>query len=122
MAAPAGGTPNVLNIPNTAGGGIQITGVVNNISDASLKENVEPIPNSLEKVCRLNGVYYNLIANPSLGRQIGLIAQEVKEVIPEVVAEHVGNGKLGISYAQLTAVLINAIKELEARVAALEAK
>ena len=101
-------------------GDLTVTGTVTSGSDIKLKENVETLENSLEKVCNLRGVSFNrkdIEGNP---KQIGLIAQEVEEVIPEVVSqtadvdedgEETGEFTKGISYANLTAVLIEAVKE-----------
>jgi hypothetical protein len=52
---------------------------------------------------------------------IGLVAQEVQDIVPEVVSKNT-DGMLGINYPVLTAVLIEAIKDLTARLAILEAK
>ena len=88
---------------------------MNSLSDARLKTDVKTLTNSLDKVKNLRGVSY--IKNDKQG--IGLIAQEVKEVLPEVVHE---DEYYSVTYGNVVAVLIEAIKELEARVAQLEAK
>jgi hypothetical protein len=82
-------------------------------SDASLKENIEIIPSALEKVCSLRGVEYNRI-DLSGERQIGVIAQEVESIIPEVVYEN--EGIKSVAYGNLVALLIEAIKELKSEV------
>lgn len=79
-------------------------------SDARLKTNIENINNSLEKVMQLNGVYFNWKNNSDSNRQIGFIAQEVEKIIPEVVVKDI-NGDYGMAYGNLSALLINAIKE-----------
>lgn len=88
-------------------------------SDIRLKENISPIKNALEKVSKLNGVEYDFKDSKDYGylkkHQIGLIAQEVEKVIPEVVSEQ-ENGNLGVSYQHLTAVLIEAIKEQQSQI------
>jgi hypothetical protein len=119
MATPSG---NVGFLPNTAGAGFTATGPYTNSSDATLKENISPVGACLDKVKALEGVYFSWIEDQTHAQQIGLIAQDVQQVVPEVVSRSVYNDKLGIAYASLVPVLINAIKELEARVAALEAK
>ena len=119
MATPSG---NTGFLPNTAGAGFTATGPYTNSSDATLKENISPVGACLDKVKALEGVYFSWIEDQTHAQQIGLIAQDVQQVVPEVVSRSVYNDKLGIAYASLVPVLINAIKELEARVAALEAK
>ena len=91
-------------------------------SDARLKTNVQTITDPLEKVLALRGVTFQRISpNEEAQRtQIGLIAQEVEQVLPEVMYEGF-DGYKTLAYAPIVSVLIEAIKELEARVAALEA-
>ena len=83
-------------------------------SDASLKTEVETIEDALGLVSSLRGVSYKWKdGNPenlSDKKQIGLIAQEVEEVLPEVVSEN-DEGLKGVSYDKLTAVLVEAVKE-----------
>jgi hypothetical protein len=79
-------------------------------SDARLKTNVGFIENPLSKVLALQGVYFNWKNNPDSDRQIGLIAQETLKVVPEVVIGNEDEG-YGIAYGNLSALLIEAIKE-----------
>ena len=91
-------------------------------SDAKLKDNVETLEGCLDKVCQMRGVSYTWNDQSSKDgvEDIGVIAQEMAEIYPEVVTEADGlNGKdphLTVDYARLTAVLINAVKELRAEV------
>ena len=91
-------------------------------SDAKLKDNVEPLQGCLDKVCQMRGVSYtwNEQSQKAGVEDIGVIAQEMAEIYPEVVTEVDGlNGRdphLTVDYARLTAVLINAVKELRAEV------
>lgn len=78
-------------------------------SDERLKNNIIPIRDALEKVMRLRGVNYNW--KDTGVYDMGLIAQEVQSVVPEVVHSD-ENGILSINYAKLTALLIEAIREL----------
>jgi hypothetical protein len=80
-------------------------------SDIRLKENVEPLTNSLEKVLQLTGVTYSWIGQE--GKRIGFIAQEVEKVIPELVfTNNNTEDKIkGIHLDNITAVLVEAIKE-----------
>lgn len=119
LATPSG---NVAFVPNTAGAGLSSTGPYTNTSDATLKENITTIIGCTDKIKQLDGVNFNWISDEAKSQQIGLIAQEVQKVFPEIVSVSAMTGKLGISYGSLVPVLINAIKELEARLALLEAK
>jgi hypothetical protein len=84
------------------------------------KENIAPIEGALDKVQRLRGVSYDWKAD---GRHdIGLIAEEVGEVIPGVVAyEANAVDARSVDYARLVAVLIEAIKEQQQQIEALQA-
>ena len=89
-----------------------VNGTVTQYSDSRLKDNIITIDGALNKVNQLRGVYYNRTDINTSERQIGLVAQEVESVVPEVV--HTANDELNtksISYAQLNALLIEAIKE-----------
>ena len=83
-------------------------------SDKKLKTNISPIKNALNKVLQLNGVEFDFISGNDTGylgiHQIGLIAQDVSKVIPEVVSKN-NDGTLGLSYQHLVALLIEAMKE-----------
>ena len=89
-------------------------------SDARLKKDIDPINLGLEAILQLEGKTYKW-NDPSRSQQthIGLIAQEVEKVIPEVVTED-ENGFKAIAYAKLTTILIEAIKEQQARITELE--
>ena len=92
-----------------------VNGTVTQYSDSRLKENIMTIDGALDKVNQLRGVYYNRTDINTSERQIGLVAQEVESVVPEVV--HTADDELNtksISYAQLNALLVEAIKELKA--------
>jgi len=84
-------------------------------SDARLKSEVETIADALALVCALRGVRFTMGGT----RQIGVIAQEVDPILPEVVHED-PRGQLSVAYGNITGLLIEAVKELTARVAALE--
>ena len=97
-------------------GNVVATGDVTAFSDIRLKKDIELIPNALDKVLSLRGVTYTDI---ELGnRRTGVIAQEVQAVLPEAVKE--GDEYLSVAYGNLVGVLIESIKELEARVRELE--
>jgi len=83
-------------------------------SDIRLKENIEPLQSSLNKVIQLNGVSFTWKTDPNKKRNIGFIAQEFEKIIPELVFTNETDGYKGINYAEVSAVLVEAIKELKA--------
>jgi hypothetical protein len=93
-------------------------------SDIRLKENVVRIDNALDKVMKMNGYYFNYIGKPD--RMIGVIAQEVEPILKEVVYEYENieteEKNKAVHYGNITALLIEAIKELKAEVAELKSK
>ena len=100
--------------------GATFTGVVTapnfvSSSDARLKSDIMIIPDALALVCALRGVRFTMDGT----RQIGVVAQEVETVLPEVVRADQA-GQLSVAYGNITGLLIEAVKELTARVAALE--
>ena len=115
--------PFYINLNNNAanfGGTITAAGSITSSSDIKLKENIETIDNSLDKVLKLRGVYYTLKRDESKTRKIGVIAQEIQEVLPEVVllrkdVEDV-EGTLAVDYGNITALLIEAIKEQQQQI------
>ena len=91
----------------------------NTTSDATLKTNVETLTGSLDAVKALRGVSYNWV--DSGNSEVGVIAQEVEAVIPDVVSTN-DQGIKSVKYGNLVGVLIEAIKEQQDRIEALEAK
>jgi len=87
-----------------------------NSSDIRFKTNIKPIENALEKVESINGVEFDWIPDPINhgyeGHDIGVIAQEVEKVVPELVRTR-STGYKAVKYDKLVAVLIEAIKELK---------
>lgn len=96
-------------------------------SDIRYKKNIQSITDAINKVMRLNGVIYNLRVDefPQMGfdskEQIGLIAQEVEKVLPNVVVTG-SNGYRGVDYAKLVPLLIEAIKEQQTQIDLLKNK
>jgi hypothetical protein len=86
-------------------------------SDQRVKENIVTLSNSLEKVKQLRGVSYNKIGEEE--KKIGVIAQEILEVLPEVVQQD-QNGMYSVAYGNIVAVLIESIKEQQTRIESLE--
>ena len=94
-------------------------------SDKRLKTNIETIDNALDKVIQISGVKYNwneLAEGKDITvREVGVIAQEIKEVLPEVVIER-DTGYLAVRYEKLVPLLIEAVKELSGKVDELQQK
>ena len=81
-------------------------GAVISNSDLKLKTNVKPIINALEKVLNLRGVEFDFIENGK--HSIGFIAQEVEEIVPDLVTN---SDPKGVAYQNFVALLVEAIKE-----------
>jgi len=118
-------------------GNLTIAGTLTENSDARLKKDVAPLTGVLRRVAGIRGVTYRMQdeSRGPAGPQIGLLAQEVREVFPELVQED-SEGTLSVAYGKFSAVLLEAVKEqqaalevrdrrieaLEERLARLEAK
>ena len=83
------------------------------VSDARMKNSIQPLTSSLDKISRLQGVSYVKIGEPQ--QRIGCIAQDVEMEYPEVV-ETDSNGIKSIYYDELTSPLVESVKELTQRV------
>ncbi len=81
-------------------------------SDARLKKNILPLTYGLNEIMKLEPVSYNWKDN-SGDNKIGLIAQDVRKIIPQVVVGDESKENIGMNYAELVPVLINAVKELK---------
>lgn len=97
-------------------GNLTVIGDINSTSDITLKDNIQTFSNALEVTNQMRGVSFDW--KESGKPSIGLIAQEVNEVLPELVGQV--DGKMTLQYSNIVAVLIEAVKELTARVQELE--
>ena len=93
-------------------------------SDKRLKENIRPIPWAVDKVKQINGVYFDWIPlseeeektiHGNKGHDIGVIAQEIEEILPELVTTR-DNGYKAVKYDKIVALLIEAIKEQQGEI------
>tara|TARA_B100001093_G_scaffold249833_1_gene239236 strand:- start:5697 stop:7979 length:2283 start_codon:yes stop_codon:yes gene_type:complete len=99
---------------------ISIPGSFQNLSDIRVKDNVKTIDNALDKITNLRGVEYTRKDTEDKNKKhLGLIAQEVSEILPEVIGKD-KNELLTISYVNIIGVLIESIKELKKKVEILE--
>jgi len=99
-------------------------------SDKRLKENIRPIPWAVDKVKQINGVYFDWIPlseeeektiHGNKGEDIGVIAQEIEAVLPELVTTR-DNGYKAVKYDKIVALLIEAIKEQQGEIEELRRK
>lgn len=115
----------------TVSGGVNVTGTLNATgdvvayysSDERLKDNITVIDSALNKVTQIRGVEFdwNNKQNTYEGHDIGVIAQEVEKVVPELVKDR-DDGYKAVDYQKLTALLIEAVKELKEEVEELKSK
>ena len=103
------GLGNLSNNGNNLSGAFTATGNITAFSDERLKENVQTIEGALDKVSQMRGVMYDKDGE----RGTGVIAQEMQQVMPEVVQE---GEYLSVAYGNIVGVLIESIKELKAEI------
>jgi hypothetical protein len=89
-------------------------------SSKRYKENIYTLDNALDKVIRLRGVSYN--RKGSKTQEIGVIAEEIAEIAPELVNFDIEHQPDSVSYGRITALLIEAVKELKAEIEILKQK
>jgi fibronectin-binding autotransporter adhesin len=90
-------------------------GSFNATSSKKYKTNIVPISNAMSIVNKLQGVYFDWKDNKKVGKDIGFIAEDVNEVLPSVVLK-LNNQVEAMEYGKLTAILVEAIKELSSEV------
>jgi hypothetical protein len=94
-------------------------------SDRRLKENISPITNPIEKINKIGGYEYDWIHMEGIheneGHDIGVIAQEIQEVLPEIVTRR-ENGYLAVKYERIVALLIECVKEQQTQIDELKSK
>jgi hypothetical protein len=97
-------------------GTIYATGDVIAYSDVRKKTNIVTIDNALETVTKMRGVFYDKIGEEEKGRQLGVIAQEVDEVLPEAVSYAKDIDEYGVKYGNLGGLFIEAFKEQQRQI------
>ena len=102
-------------------GNMSVTGTITESSSITYKENVDPITNALELVTQLVGVTYDR-KDGSAKDRAGLIAEQVNEVLPNVVKKNEEGGAEAIAYTNLIAYLIESVKELKSEIDELRGK
>jgi len=112
---------NALVLDMSAAGAATFNNDVTAFSDERLKSNITTIPDALSKVSEMRGVHY--VRNETGKDSTGVIAQELQKIAPELVLTAEDEmGTLSVNYGNITGYLIEAIKELSARVKELESK
>lgn len=117
--ANASNTVTVTTSGLSVTGAITASGDITAFSDARVKENVETLPNALESVKQMRGVTYNKIGEEK--QSVGVIAQELEEVVPQLVHTD-EDGMKSVAYGNITAVLIEALKEQQAQIEELKSR
>lgn len=103
-------------------GNAAFAGTVSQSSDLRLKSNIQTLENALDNTLNICGVFYTwLDTNKTQKAQIGVIAQEVKDIYPEFVYTD-DKGMKSVNYSQMVAVLVEAEKELNAKIEVLESE
>ena len=97
-------------------GGIYSTADIVAYSDIRAKENIITVDSAIEKVNKLRGVYYTPKKGEDKSRKVGVIAQEILQVLPEVVTYDNENDQYGVDYGKITGLLIEAIKDQQKQI------
>jgi hypothetical protein len=108
---------NIMTLDSS--GNLTCTANITAYSDARLKDDIRPIADSLSKIDRIGGYTYTRKDIQSSVRYAGVLAHEVREVLPEVVHEN-ADGYLSVSYGNMVALLVEGIKELNGKLAELQ--
>ena len=104
----------------SAAGAATFNNDVTAFSDVRLKQEIDTIDNALERVTSMRGVFFDRKDNSEV-RQTGVIAQEVEPFLPEVVRQTKDDNKIkSVAYGNMVGVLIEAIKELNAKIEELQ--
>jgi hypothetical protein len=101
-------------------GSIYTTGTLTQASDVRKKTDIVTIDNALEKVTQMRGVFFTKIGEEQKGRQTGVIAQEMIEILPEVVIHAADVDEYSVAYGNTIGVLIEAIKEQQLQIKELQ--
>ena len=109
-----------LTVDMSAAGAATFNNDVTAFSDVILKDNIDTIDNALDRVKGMRGVFFDRKDNKQ-ERQTGVIAQEVEPFLPEVVRETKDEKKIkSVAYGNMVGVLIEAIKQLDAKIEELQ--
>jgi hypothetical protein len=108
------GSNNVSGSGNMTFDGTTLTvAALTESSSITVKENLQALSNPLDKISQIKGFTYNRIGRSDV--EIGLIAEEVEKVYPELV-DYTNNKVSGVKYTRVTAVLVESIKQLAQKI------
>ena len=114
---------NAQFLGNISGSQIEASGdvIAFGSSDERLKDNIQPIENPLDKMNKIGGYTFvwNNKQSTYKGKDVGVVAQEIEEVLPEVVTTR-GTGYKAVKYEKIVPLLIESIKELQKKVQSIE--
>jgi len=114
------GNDGTLGLVVDASGNVAVDGTITSSSDRNLKKNILPLTGALDKLLAITGVNYEWKDGRSAGTQIGVIAQDVQAVYPELVGSN--DAGLTVNYAGLVAPLIEAVRAQQAQIDELKAE
>jgi len=112
-----GGAITALTLDMSAAGAATFNNDVTAFSDKRLKTDIKNIDNALSKVMKMQGVYYKRNDIDDAKEQVGVLAQDIEEVLPQVVLTADDDFKTkSVDYGKICSVLIEAIKDLKQQV------
>ena len=116
----ASGAVDVTNVTMHSNAAVTFAGTVIESSARELKENIQPLTNSLDKVMAMQGVSFDW-KNRNLGTDVGMVADDVSLVLPELVS-YENEKPSGIKYSKMVSVLVEAMKEQQNQIEELKAE
>jgi hypothetical protein len=103
----------------TMPGSLTVSGTITEASSITLKENLNPITDALDVISSLQGWIYDR-KDGSAMNQAGFIAEEVEQVLPNVVSKTEDGTPMGVQYTKIIAYLVESVKELKAQIEVLK--
>src|SRR6056300_163238 len=113
--ASLGGLEKDADGNNTVAGNLIVSGDITSTSDKTLKDNIKSIEGALDIVTKLSGKMFTMKSDETQKEKVGFIAQEIEQHLPQVVSTD-PNGIKSVSYGNVAALLVEAIKELNQKI------
>ena len=120
-SAEGGGAGDVLNATMHPNAAVTFAGTVIESSARELKQDIQPLTDPLDKIMAMQGVSFKWKNKEHLGTDIGMVADEVSQVIPELVSYQNDEPK-GIKYSKMVSLLIEGMKEQQTQIEELKAE